>query len=517
MIFMKRKFKKQKSERNLLKASLSKNIAQVKKALGNSSDVIIREVKLGEKEQINAAFIFMETLADTQLIQESILKTLMVDIGNVDLDTEATTDKDRLKVLMDSVLTVADVHVCTDFQTLYLKVLSGDTVIIVDGCEQGLIAGTKSLEGDRAVSEPTQQNVVRGPQDAFVETLKVNLSLIRKKIKSPNLRVKTKTIGVVTQTEVSVLYIHGIANDKVVQEAHERLDKIDIDAIFESGYIEELIQDEVRTPFPTIYNSERPDVIAAGLMEGRVAIVVDGTPFVLLVPALFTQFYQAAEDYYQRSDIATLLRLLRLMALFISLLGPSVYVAMSTFHIEALPHVLLVSLAAQQEGIPFPVVVEALIMETMFEMLREAGLRMPKPMGEAVSIVGALVIGLAAVEAGLVSAAMVVVVSATAIASFITPAYNMAISIRMLRFVIMAFAASFGMFGIIVCLIALGLHLCSLRSFGVPYMSPMAPYIPDDQKDSILRMPQWRMHSRPHLISQTNVIREQTPRPRSKG
>jgi len=248
-----------------------------------------------------------------------------------------------------------------------------------------------------------------------------------------------------------------------------------------------------------VYNSERPDVIAAGLLEGRVAILVDGTPFVLMVPGLFIHFYQSAEDYYQRADISTLLRILRLLGLFIALLGPSLYIAITTFHQEMLPTQLLLSLAAQREGVPFPAFIEALMMEVAFEILREAGIRMPKSVGQAISIVGTLVIGQAAVDAGIVSAAMVIVVAITAISSFIVPAFSLSISIRILRFGLMGLAASFGLFGITVGMIALILHMCSLRSFGIPYMSPFAPFIWSDQKDSIFRFPRWGLLSRPHL------------------
>ena len=304
------------------------------------------------------------------------------------------------------------------------------------------------------------------------------------------------------------MYLNGIVNDKLVEEARIRLGRIDIDAVFESGNIEELIQDETFTPFPTLYNTERPDVIAAGIMEGRIAILVDGTPFVLMAPALFTQFYQSAEDYYQRADFATLLRLLRYVCFFISLLAPSLYIAITTFHQELLPASLLISLAAQREGIPFPAFIEAVVMEITFEILREAGVRLPKTVGQAVSIVGALVIGQAAVEAGLVSPAMVIIVAITAISNFVIPSFNMGITIRILRFLLMLIAASFGLFGVTVGLIAIVLHLCSLRSFGIPYMSPMAPFILADQKDTIFRFPQWALYARPRLISQKNNIRE---------
>jgi spore germination protein KA len=390
---------------------------------------------------------------------------------------------------------------------LYTSILSGETVILVDGYPYGFALNTIG-GNNRAVEEPTTQSVVRGPREGFNESISTNISLIRKRIKSPNLWLETMTIGKVTQTAIGVMYINGIVNDKLIAEVNERLERIDIDGILESGNIEELIQDETFTPFPTLYNTERPDVIAAGLLEGRVAILVDGTPFVLLAPALFVQFYQSAEDYYQRAEFASLIRILRYICFFISLLGPSLYIGITTFHQELLPSSLLFSLAAQREGIPFPAFVEALLMEITFEILREAGVRLPKTVGQAVSIVGALVIGQAAVEAGLVSPAMVIVVAITAISNFVIPAFNMGISIRIIRFLLMVLAASFGLFGVTVGLIGIVQHLCSLRSFGVPYMSPMAPFIFADQKDTILRLPQWGLFARPRFISSKNNIRE---------
>lgn len=325
--------------------------------------------------------------------------------------------------------------------------------------------------------------------------------------------LEMKQIGTVTQTDVGIMYIKGIANDEIIKEVHTRLDRINIDGILETGYIEELIQDKFLTPFPTLFNTERPDVVAADLLEGRIAIFVDGSPFVLTVPVLFIQFFQAAEDYYQRADIAFLLRVLRFVSFFIALLLPSLYIAITTFHQEMLPTQLLISLASQREGIPFPAFVEALVMEVTFEILREAGVRMPRAIGQAVSIVGALVIGQAAVEAGIISAAMVIVVALTAIASFVFPAFSMAISVRILRFAFMMVAATFGLYGITVGLIALVLHLSSIRSFGVPYMSPFAPFVTADQKDANFRFPHWGLFSRPRFISQQNVIRENSPKP----
>jgi spore germination protein KA len=287
-----------------------------------------------------------------------------------------------------------------------------------------------------------------------------------------------------------------------------RLDRIQIDGILESGYIEEFIQDRTYTPFPTVYNSERPDVIAAGLLEGKVAILVDGTPFVLMVPALFIHFFQSPEDYAQRFDISTLIRLLRYVSFFITLFAPSLYIAVTTFHQEMLPTNLLINLAAQREGVPFPAFIEALLMEITYEILREAGIRMPRTVGQAVSIVGTLVIGQAAVQAGIISAVMVIIVSITAISSYVMPSGSMSISVRMLRFPFMGLAASLGIFGIFAGVFGLLFHLCKLRSFGVPYMTPLAPFITQDQKDTLFRYPWPRMKTRPTLIGDKNKIRQ---------
>nr|WP_240689471.1 spore germination protein [Ammoniphilus sp. YIM 78166] len=502
-------------EEEPLKCSLQENIQRVKETLGNSGDIIIREIRIGQDERLKAAILYTDGLSNKNAIHDFIMETLMLNVQGTDLVQKMSSASHPLALLKESILAVGDIQDVFDFETLLDWLLSGRTIFLLDGYAQGFSIGMSGWE-DRGVTEPSTQTVIRGPKEGFSESLRTNTALIRRKIKDPHLWLESRKIGRVTKTDVAIMYIKGIANDKVIEEVRIRLERIDIDGILESGNIEELIQDETYTPFPTVFNSERPDVIAAGLLEGRIAILIDGTPFVLLVPALFTQFYQSAEDYYQRADIGTLLRLLRFLCFFLALIAPSLYVAIVTFHQEMIPTPLLISLAAQREGVPFPAFVEALIMEITFEILREAGVRMPRAVGQAVSIVGALVIGQAAVEAGFIAPAMVIVVSITAIASFVVPSFNMSISIRILRFGLMGLAASFGLFGITVGLIALVLHLSSLRSFGVPYMSPFAPLIVADQKDSIIRVPQWAMFTRPRLISQKNVVREREGRERRK-
>ncbi|MDQ0483637.1 spore germination protein [Guptibacillus hwajinpoensis] len=493
-------------------SSLEQNINEIKKTLGDSSDLVVREFKAGTNESMYIAVLYTDGLADKTLVQDFIIEPLMLDIRNADLTSKAFTNRSSLEILKTFSISSGEVTPISDFDTLYQYVLSGDTAILIDGDTEGVAIDSKGWE-DRGVNEPTSQTVIRGPKDGFTETLRTNTALIRRKIKDPNLWIETKQIGTKTQTDVSIIYLNGVVDPKLVDEVRERLSRIDIDGILESMNIEELIQDGTYSPFPTIFNSERPDTVAAGILEGRIAIVIDGTPFALLVPALFVQFFQSSEDYYQRFDEGILIRLLRYLSFFLALLTPSAYIAVTTFHQEMLPTPLLISLAAQREGIPFPALLEAVLMELTFEILREAGVRMPRAVGSAISIVGALVLGQAAVEAGIVSNAMVIVVSITAISSFVMPAFNMSISVRILRFPFMILAATFGLFGIILGLIGMVLHLCSLRSFGVPYMSPMAPLIMKDQKDGIFRAPLWALRSRPTFLSE-NSTRNQTPSPK---
>ncbi|WP_394231481.1 spore germination protein [Niallia oryzisoli] len=492
---------------------VSNVLTGIRQTMGNSTDIITRQFKTGKNGLIEIGIVYIDGLADKNFIQDFIIEPLMTDLRITKLDFEVNKQTNLFEVIKDFNVAGGDMKVISDLKLLYSNMLSGDTIILVDGYSKAFAVSSRGWEM-RGLEEPSSQTVVRGPKEGFTETLRINTSLIRRRIKNTNLWIETLSVGEKTQTDVALLYIKGIANDKIIQEVRNRMNKINIDAILESGYIEELIQDESYTIFPTIHNTERPDAACGSLLEGRIIIMVDGTPFVLIVPALFIEFFQSSEDYYQRADISTLLRLLRFLCLFLALLTPSAYIAVTTFHQEMLPTRLLISLAAQREGVPFPAIVEAIMMEITFEILREAGVRMPRAVGPAISIVGALVLGQAAVEAGVVSATMVIIVSLTAIASFVSPTFNMGIAIRILRFVFMILAATFGLFGIIIGLIIMVAHLASLRSFGVPYLSPMAPFIAGDQKDAILRIPLWGMLSRPRLISQKDIKRENSSSPK---
>ncbi|WP_082860570.1 spore germination protein [Domibacillus aminovorans] len=491
--------------------SLSKNLDDIKRITGNSPDIVIRKVKIGDHAKMDAAVLFVKGLVDSQAVNDLFIESIM---KNSQLH-EKLPLQDIINLITNEGIPLGQVQSMRNLEEVVDSLLAGNTIILIDGITEALTAGTQGGE-KRSIQEPTTHVSVRGSKEGFTESNETNIAIIRRIIKSPDLRTESMTVGEVTKTDVSIMYLNGIAKEDIVKEIRTRLKRISMDGILESGYIEQLIEDQTKTTFPTINHTERPDMVAGKLLEGRIAIFVNGTPFVLTAPALFIEFSQTVEDYSSRLDIASALRFLRIAIFFISLLGPALYVAATTFHQEMIPTTLVFVIAAQREAVPFPAVVEALLMEITFEVLREAGIRLPKAIGSTVSIVGALVIGQAAVQAGIISPAMVIVVAITAIANFATPAYGMAIAARLIRFAFIISAATSGFYGLILVFIVMIVHLCSLRSFGIPYMAPFAPFISVDMGDTIFRRPLWAMNERPRLIAGDNMIRRgenQKPQP----
>ncbi|WP_223587935.1 spore germination protein [Neobacillus bataviensis] len=468
----------------VVQTDLSENIDILKDLFKDCSDVVFRNFIVGEVE---AYLIFVDGFVDSAAIEMHGLRQLIEDIKS----NRITAD-----LLKERVISISSLGETIKLDEVVSNVLKANTVLLVDGVAKALIFDAKGGER-RGVAQPETESAVRGPREGFTERLRVNTALVRHKIRSNRLKILSKDIGEETKTNIAIFYVEGLAAPELVEEVLSRLNRIKIDGILESGYIEEFIEDSPWSMFPQIQNTERPDTVAANLLEGRVAIVVDGTPFALIMPATFWQFFQASEDYYGRYHIVVFLRLLRIFLIFVALTLPSIYVAVTTYHQEMIPTSLLLSIAASREAIPFPMFVEAMIMELSFEALREAGVRLPQVVGQAVGILGALVIGQAAVEAGIVSAPTVIVVSITGIASFTIPRFNMSISIRILRFPLMILSGMFGLFGTIIGTILVLTHLCKLRSFGVPYFSPLAPLSFKALKDVLIRVPWWAMDQRP--------------------
>lgn len=482
------------SNLGLLATSVQANRELLKKIFNNSADIVFRYFTLSISSYPQALLIFIEGLVNTETINKSILDPLMFKINN----KTATNLIDVIK----SSLPNNKIKPTNLFDELITGILSGDSALIIDGFSTGILIDTKGWEA-RGVQEPQTESVVRGPREGFTESIGVNTALLRRKIKNKNLCFEALSLGTQTDTTIYMAYLIGIANEKIVQEVKNRLQRINIDSILESGYIEQYIEDEPASIFPTIGNTEKPDILAGKLLEGRIGIFVDGTPFVLTVPYLLVEAFQNSEDYYSRPFYASVIRGLRYLAFLISILLPSVYVALGNFHQEMIPTSLLISMAASREGIPFPPYVEVVVMGMIFEILREAGVRLPRPVGQAVSIVGALVLGQAAVDAGIVSDIMVIIVALTAIAGFVVAPLADAVSLLRLFFIVCS--GTLGLFGTLMGIIFVYIYLAKLRSFGIPYLFPVSPGNLEGLKDVFIRFPLPFLNKRPILITKNQT------------
>jgi hypothetical protein len=474
--------------------SLDQTRAALRLMLGDSPDLIFRDLLLG-KDGRRAILLFTDNLVKREQVM-GMINVLTIKLRKENWPAQAAA---LTNFLTHRAAIATEVNAANSLGDVTSAILSGDSVLLVDGLTVGVRLSTRGWE-HRPPEQPLTEPVVRGPKEGFTETLSVNLSLMRRRIQSESLRIETMVLGERSRTTVAILYIAGLTLPSLVDETRKRLNRIRIDAVYESGTIEELIQDSPMSLFPLMKQTERPDVVESQLLQGKVALLTDGTPHCLTFPATFAGEMQAAEDYYQHWTAGSLMRLLRYLFLLVALLGPSTYIAVTTYHQEMLPTQLLLSLMASREGLPFPAVVEALLMEISLEALREAGVRLPRPVGQSISIVGGLIIGESAVRAGLVSPVMVIVVALTAISSFIIPIYAAGFSIRILRFPMMLLAGTLGFYGMVLGLLVISVHLASLRSFGVPYMSPTMPPTAQDMQDLMIRAPWWYMRKRPQFM-----------------
>ncbi|GMA60491.1 spore germination protein [Alicyclobacillus fastidiosus] len=480
------------SSNDVLVADLAVNEQVLRGVFESCSDVVFRSVMVPGFSKM--LLVFVDGLVDAATLDKVLLKPML------SREMPDAADGAASRIIQEQLVAIAKVETVHRVKDVVDGILKSNVGVLVEGDSDALIAELKGFE-KRAVEEPAAEITVRGPRDGFTETLRVNTALLRRRIRSPRLKLESLSLGDLSQTDVVIAYITGVVQETVLQEVRKRINRIEIDGVLESAYVEEFIQDRALTPFPQVQNTERPDVVCASLLEGRIAIFVDTTPFVLIVPMTFWTGLQAAEDYYERTLYTSFIRWIRFILFNVALFLPSLYVAITTYHPQLIPTNLLISIAAAREGVPFPTVIEAFMMELMFEGLREAGVRLPKAVGSAVSIVGALVIGQAAVQAGIISAPMVIVVSATGIASFAIPRYNLGIAYRILRFPVLLLAGTLGLFGVGLGALAILAHLVNLRSFGVPYLVPVAPQVPSNLKDVFLRAPLWSTPHRPRLIS----------------
>jgi len=480
--------------RDLITPKVDENISYLKEILKDASDIVYREFNIG---QWKAAISYIDGMADKEIINNFILESVML-------------RSERVNNVMDiknNILTVSDMKEILKFSEGVNALMSGETIMFIEGIPAIYVIATRSWPA-RGVSEPSGETVIRGGRDGFTETIRFNTALIRRRIRDTRLKFVSKSIGVRSKTDVVISYIDDIVNKDILQKVMERIDKINIDAVLDSGYIEQLIEDNKWSPFPQMQSTERPDVVAGALYEGRVAILVDNSPFAIIAPATFPSLFQTPDDYYQRWMNSSMLRIIRFLAIFIGMIMPALYVAVTSFHVSIIPTKLAYSIAASREGVAFPAFVETLIMEVAMSFLIEAVVRLPKAIGSTIGIVGGLIIGQAAVSAGIVSPIMIIIVSVTSIASFITPNYELSSALRISRFFLIILATIMGLYGISLGLIIILIHLAKLQSFGIPYLSPIVHPHKKDFKDIFIRAPLNMFKNRPEFIEPRDKIRQ---------
>lgn len=473
---------------------VEKDVKYLKELLKDNSDVVFRQFRI---QKMNAAIIYIDGMSDKFLLNDYVLESLMK-------EDDPIRDVHDIK---DKILTISDMREVEKLSEAVNAMLSGESIMLIDGLGAAFILATRSWPA-RGVGEPSGETVVRGAREGFTETVRFNTALVRRRIRDTRLRMVAKSIGVRSKTDVVITYIDDIVNKDVLDELTERINSIKIDAVLDSGYISQLIEDNEMSPFPQIQSTERPDVVAAALYDGRVAVLVDNSPFALIVPTTLPNLFQSPDDYYQRWINGSFIRLVRLIALIASVIMPAFYIAVTSFHTSIIPARLAYSIAASREGVPFPAFIEVLIMEVSLSLLIEAIVRLPRPMGATIGIVGGLIIGQAAVSAGIVSPIMIIIIGTTAITEFIAPNYEVAIGVRMIRFLVIIAAAVVGLYGIMLALILVLTHLIRLKSFGIPYLAPAVNTDINDFKDLFIRLPFKYFKKRPTYMGTRDKIRQ---------
>ena len=474
-----------------------------------NSDIKIREFILNAKgKQFKAFLIYIDGLVDTSSINDFILNPLMLkSFSNQNNDPQIVSEAiannisvrkvKRFNItdyIYECLLPQNSVKKVSSFDELVQNVNSGNCALFVDTINFAFDIDIKKF-AQRSISEPKNEPSVRGSQEAFVENLRTNTSLIRKNINNENLIIENITLGKTNKNNCAVCYIKDIANSSLVSEAKYRLNNLDVDYILSSSELIQLISDDPETTLPEILTTERADKACSSLLQGRVILIYNGSPYALILPVTLFDFFTSQEDINLNYHFSNLLKILRAIAFFITLLLPGLYLAITIYHRELIPTELLYSIVASRVNVPFPIVVEILIMELSFELIREAGLRVPSPLGSTVGIVGALVLGEAAVSANIVSPILIIIVAITAISSFAIPDFSLGFHLRISRFAYTLLGSLCGFLGIGVGIFIHLITLCSLKSFGVPYMSPYMPKT-NNRNNGYMLKPVWEREKR---------------------
>lgn len=475
-----------------------KNIEEISLALGNSPDIATRTIQL--KEQ-SIAYIYLESVSSDDKISDFIMKSISADIKY----KQYIHFPDLLSNLKNTIPN-SKISLASDFDQIFYYLSSGFTCIFVDGNNEAIILETRT-KLDRGVTESTSEPVIHGPKDSFTENHNINIGLIRKRIKDPNLWFQEIMVGRRSKTKIAIAYIKDIVELKRVHKVEQQLKSIDIDAILDSGYIRKFLEENKKSTFPQIMTTEKPDMACGELLDGKIVILVENTPFVLITPATLVSFLHAPTDYYEKASNVTFSRILRTLAFFITIITPALYIALTTFNHELIPDDFLISIAMQQQGVPFPTVLEVLLFGITFEILRESDLRSPSASGTAMSIVGALVLGDAAVAAGVVSPIVVIIVAVTSICELAFSDIDMINALRSWKIIFIFTSMFMGLIGFLVAMLMLIIKLVSLETLEVPYLIPFSPIDLNAWKDSLIKLPINKLTKRPKYLTKKNQTR----------
>lgn len=463
----------------------------IKLTYNNSSDLVIRKINL---KNTNILYIFLESVSSDDKISNFFMKDISFIINN------KNNTKNFFNYLKNSIPN-SHLKIEKSLENTFYLLASGYTCIFIEN-ETNYISIETKANLDRGVTESTSEAIIRGPKDSFTENNSTNIGLIRKRVKNKNLIFDEIIIGKRTKTKVTISYINDIANKEHINELKLKLKKINIDGILDSGYIRDFLTGKNNTFFPKIKSTERPDLASMELLNGKIIIMVENSPFVLILPSFLTDYIATPEDYYQKSGNANFTKILRLISFILTIITPGLYIAATTFNQEMIPDELLISLAIQREGVPFPTSIEVFFMITTFEILRESDIRLPSKMGAAISIVGALVLGEAAVTAGIVSPIVIIIVAITSICGLLFTDIDFVNAIRWWRLVFLILGTLAGTFGITIATIIFISKLSSITTFGIPYLTPISPLYINELKNAIIKQPINKNKNRPSYLTQ---------------
>lgn len=472
---------------------LEKIALRIKQDFNESPDIIIKKI---ETKKNKLLIIYNTSLTNSNNINEFILEK----ITNLNIKINSK----NLNKHFSNIIPENNIQYVKNTNDLYTRINSGFTIIIFETGNPIAIETKQDLS--RGISEPLTESSISGPKDAFTENYQTNIGLVRKRIKTNHLTIKEKTIGKQSKTKVAVFYMENIIEEKLLKEVEKRLDTIDIDAILDSTYIKEIFE-KSQSAFPTIITTERPDTASLALLEGKICIMAENSPYLLIIPSFFSDLFHASEDNYQNFINVSFTRLIRYGAFLLAILLPALHIAITTYDHEAIPVTLLINFASQRENVPFPIIAEALGLTIVFEILRESDIRMPHLSGSAISILGAIVLGDAAVAAGIVSPIMVIIIATSAIASLMFSNIGMVNAIRLWRIIFMLFAATAGLIGILFASIILIVHLSNLKSVTKPYLYPLIPLNKEFLKQVLIKKPITKDNKRMNILTNSNYTR----------